>query len=346
MTSTLKSAFPLKGNTRLLRVNINILAQPKLSPHLMCIALLILLTGCVNTASINCNLPPQHQWANTAQIIQDIRTFTSTEFSGRKTGTQGAISSQQYLAQRFTDIGLIPWQQSFSVTFNYQYQFSQQQGVNMIGIIPSRVPSNRWRVITAHYDHLGQQGKRIFHGADDNASGVAGLLAIAQQWQLTGLQDINLMLVATDAEEPGLYGSYGLVEQIMATPDMEVELAMNLDMIGHPSRPRAIYIEGEQNFSNFSQTKAWLSQQHQMCIRLSYSKFNTAGIKRMNWLKASDHYPFHKAGIPWIYFGVPPHSKYHTVDDTIDTLNIDFLTSVTEMAFSFITQTNIQLKAK
>ncbi|UJF22596.1 M20/M25/M40 family metallo-hydrolase [Shewanella sp. OMA3-2] len=345
MTSTLKSAFPLKGYSRLLPKNIKVLAQAKSLTKLSCIAL-IMLTGCVNTASIDCNLPPQHQWADKTQIIEDIRTLTATEFSGRKTGTQGSVLSQNYLAQRFTDIGLIPWQQSFKVTFKYQHQFSQQLGVNMIGIIPSSTPSNRWRVITAHYDHLGQQGKRIFHGADDNASGVAGLLAIAQQWQLTGLKDINLMLVATDAEEQGLYGSYGLVEQIKATAEMQVELAMNLDMIGHPSRPRAIYIEGEQNFSHFKKTQAWLSQQHQVCIRLSYSKLNTNGIKRMNWLKASDHYPFHRAGIAWIYFGVPPHSKYHTVDDTIDTLNIDFLTSVTEMAFSFITQTNIQLKEK
>jgi hypothetical protein len=307
------------------------------------LALVFMLSSCASKDSIDCHLPLQHQWANSAHIIDDIRTLSSAEFAGRKTGSEGAILTQNYLEQRFTALGLQPWQSTFKVPFTYKYQFSQQLGVNIVGIIPSRTPSNRWRIITAHYDHLGQQGKRTFHGADDNASGVAGLLAIAEQWQHTGLAEVNLMLVATDAEEQGLYGSYGLVEQIQMYPEMQIELAMNLDMIGHPSRPRAIYIEGEQNFVDFEQIKTDLTNKHQLCIRLSYAKNSATGIKRMNWLKASDHYPFHQAGIPWIYFGVPPHNQYHTVDDTIDTLKIDFLASVTEMAYSFISQPQIEI---
>ena len=307
------------------------------------LALVFILSSCASKDSLDCNLPLQHQWLNSTQIIDDIRILTSVEFAGRKTGSDGATLSQNYLVQRFTDLGLQPWQTAFKVPFTYKYQFSQQQGVNIVGTIPSRTPSNRWRVITAHYDHLGQQGMRTFHGADDNASGIAGLLAIAEQWQTTGLAEVNLMLVATDAEEQGLYGSYGLVEQIQAHSEMQIELAMNLDMIGHPSRPRAIYIEGEQNFAHFEQIKTDLTNKHQLCIRLSYAKNSSTGIKRMNWLKASDHYPFHKAGIPWIYFGVPLHNQYHTVDDTIDTLKIDFLASVTEMAYSFISQPQIEI---
>ena len=310
---------------------------------LLSLALVFMLSSCANKDSIDCNAVLQHQWANSAHIIDDIRTLTSSKFAGRKTGSNGAILSQNYLVQRFTALGLQPWKSTFKVPFSYNYQFSQQQGVNIIGIIRSHTPSNRWRVITAHYDHLGQQGKRIFHGADDNASGVAGLLAIAEQWQHTGLAEVNLMLVATDAEEQGLYGSYGLVEQIQAQPEMQIELAMNLDMIGHPSRPRAIYIEGEQNFAHFEQIKTELTNKHQVCIRLSYAQNTATGIKRMSWLKTSDHYPFHKAGIPWIYFGVPPHNQYHTVDDTLDTLKIDFLASVTEMAYSVISQPKIEI---
>ena len=303
------------------------------------IGMLLSLTACSNT-SIPCNLPLAPQWANIGEITQDINVLTSVEFAGRKTNTQGSKLSQNYISQRFEEIGLVPWQQDFKVPFEYDYQFSTQQGINVIGIIPSNIHSNKWRVITAHYDHLGHQGSKVFHGADDNASGVAGLLAIAKHWFQYRPLDVNLMLVATDAEEQGLYGSYALVKQLSEADDMQVELAMNLDMIGHPSRPRAIYVEGEQNFAHFPQIKEQLSQQHQLCIRLSYAKLSGSGIKRMSWLKASDHYPFHKAGIAWVYFGVPPHSQYHTVDDTIDTLDLNFLASVTEMAYSFISQQN------
>lgn len=300
---------------------------------------LLSLTACSNT-SMSCNLPLAPQWANIEEMTQDITVLSSVEFAGRKTNTQGSLLSQSYISQRFAEIGLVPWGQDYRVPFEYDYQFSSRQGINVIGIIPSKISSNKWRVITAHYDHLGQQGSKVFHGADDNASGVAGLLAIAKHWHLHRPKDVNLMLVATDAEEQGLYGSYALVKQLTEAKNMQIELAMNLDMIGHPSRPRAIYIEGEQNFAHFAQIKDQLSQKHSLCIRLSYAKLAGSGIQRMNWLKASDHYPFHKAGIAWIYFGVPPHSQYHTTDDTIDTLDLNFLASVTEMAYSFISQQN------
>ncbi|MCL1144111.1 M20/M25/M40 family metallo-hydrolase [Shewanella gaetbuli] len=304
---------------------------------------LLVLCGCSNNLhnNIDCNQPLNPSWVDLGQITQDIQILTSDKFAGRKTASAESVYSQQFLSQRFSEIGLIPWQQEYQHSFEYSSLFSTTTGVNMVGVIPSKNLSTRWRVVMAHYDHLGQQGSKIYHGADDNASGVSGLLAIAKQWQISGLDDVNLMIVATDAEETGLHGSYALVEQIEQTPGMEIELAMNLDMIGHPSKPRAIYVEGENNFNQFATIRQQLSQQHKLCIRLSYVQREGPNIKRMNWLNASDHYPFHKAGLPWIYFGVPPHNKYHTPQDKIDTVNIAFIATVTEIAYSFLTRTDL-----
>lgn len=315
------------------------------SKFILLVIALFTLSGCASS-SMSCNQVATLNWADTNQITQDIAALTSDEFAGRKTGSEGALKTQQYLAKRYQEIGLIPWQNqtSFLVPFTYDYQFSSANGVNVIGVIPSQNISNRWRIITAHYDHLGKQGRRIYHGADDNASGVAGMLAIAKEWQASSHADINLMIVATDAEENGLYGGYALVEQLSAQADMQIEFAMNLDMIGHPSRPKAIYAEGDRNFTDFDALKNQLSQQHLLCIRTSYSSLQSNGLNRVNWLKASDHYAFHKAKIPWIYFGVPPHSQYHTVDDTLDTLDIEFIGQVSEMAFSLINQDQLALK--
>jgi Zn-dependent M28 family amino/carboxypeptidase len=192
-------------------------------------------------------------------------------------------------------------------------------------------------VITAHYDHLGQTANKMYPGADDNASGIAGMMAIAAQWQENPpLDDVNLMIVATDAEEPGLYGSYELVTLLQQYPQMDIELSVNLDMIGHPDRRRAIYMEGQKNLSNFESIKPLLMQQTQLCIRTHHTNLLSGRMKKSDWLRASDHYPFHKAGYSWVYFGVPPHAQYHTADDTIATLDIDFIVAVAETVYQML----------
>ncbi|WP_153916660.1 M20/M25/M40 family metallo-hydrolase [Shewanella sp. TC10] len=307
-----------------------------LSALLLC----LFLSGC---ASQNCGNSPVNHWSNQSQLLEDIRVLSSPKFEGRKTGTYGAELSREYIKKRFTELHLSPWQDEFEVPFNYRSSFSDKQGINLIATIKAKQPSQRWRVITAHYDHLGKKGNKVFAGADDNASGVAAMFAIAEQWQQQGNEDINLMLVATDAEEPGLFGSYALVEQVQNTPQMLIELSLNLDMIGTPSRPKAIYIEGEKNLTEFSQLKTQLQDYNQLCVRESRSRMKNGSMVKIDWLRASDHYPFHKAGIPWLYLGVPSHKYYHTINDTIDKLDIGFLAAVTETAFEFITVNKQQI---
>lgn len=310
----------------------------------MSLCLLGLLAACASTPS--CYRPLVTTWTDKAQMVEDLQQLTSPEFQGRKTKTLGAKLTQDFLATRFKTLKLAPWQGSYHAPFVYDSLFSTRSGVNMIGVITAKTPSKRWRIITAHYDHLGSQGSHYYPGADDNASGVAALLSIAAQWQLAPMDEVNLMLVATDAEEPGLYGAYALVEQLKKRPNMQIELALNLDMIGHPSRPQAIYMEGEQNLKNFETLANRLTQQSQLCLKVNRPRARGVSSLNIDWLRASDHYAFHKVGIPWLYLGVPPHKAYHTVDDTLDTINLDFLAATTELAFELIKlpRVNIVLK--
>jgi Zn-dependent M28 family amino/carboxypeptidase len=308
--------------------------------HLKVLAMM-LLCGLLNACSQRpqqCSSAIITSWSSAhSQITEDITTLSSTEFQGRKTDSEGARLTQAYLITRFTEMGLQPWQQTFAVPFSFQHQFSTVSGVNIIATIAAKNSSNRWRVITAHYDHLGQTANKMYPGADDNASGIAGMMAIAAQWQENPpLDDVNLMIVATDAEEPGLYGSYELVTLLQQYPQMDIELSVNLDMIGHPDRRRAIYMEGQKNLSNFESIKPLLMQQTQLCIRTHHTNLLSGRMKKSDWLRASDHYPFHKAGYSWVYFGVPPHAQYHTADDTIATLDIDFIVAVAETVYQML----------
>lgn len=306
------------------------------------------LTGCANSTETCARTELKLTWAEPTELQATVTVLSSDEFEGRKTQTQGAAKSRDYIKQQFQGLGLQPWGADFIVPFEYQTFFTQENGANVVATAMAAEPTNRWRIIVAHYDHLGMSGSKIYHGADDNASGVAAMLAIAKHWQQqfalqpNTLPKVNLMFVATDAEEPGLYGSIALVEQLKTRlPEATFELMLNLDMVSHPGRPYAIYLEGSRNFTQFNQFKPLLNQQNRLCIKLTHPKPVGRSIQSTDWLRASDHYPFHKANIPWLYFGVPTHPQYHTPEDTVATIDITFLATVAESAFELL-QLNVE----
>ncbi|MBU1391419.1 MAG: M28 family peptidase [Gammaproteobacteria bacterium] len=301
------------------------------------------LTGCASSPETCARTELKLTWAEPLELQAIVTRLSSDKFEGRKTQTPGAEKSRDYIKQQFQGLGLQPWGADFIVPFEYQTFFTQENGANVVATAMATEPTNRWRIIVAHYDHLGMSGSKIYHGADDNASGVAAMLAIAKHWQQqfalqsNTLPKVNLMFVATDAEEPGLYGSIALVEQLKTRlPEATFELMLNLDMVSHPGRPYAIYLEGSRNFTQFTQFKPLLNQQNRLCIKLSHPKPVGRSIQSTDWLRASDHYSFHKANIPWLYFGVPTHPQYHTPEDTVATIDITFLAAVTESAFELL----------
>ena len=325
----------------------------------------LLISGCThsNSSYASCKTQLALEWADTEQLHADITKLTSPDFEGRKTGTLGAELTRQFIANRYREIGLIPWKDEYSVPFTYQYSFGERQGFNMIGVIYAPEPTEKWRVILAHYDHLGMKGRKIHPGADDNASGIAALLQVASQVakhnQINSdpLPDslldqvieppqeplqasVNTLFIATDAEEPGLFGGYALVEQLKqlsAIPQIEqIELAINMDMVGRPGRPYVIYLEGRRGFTHFDEIKRTLTDTTGLCIKANHPRPLGRSVLKVDWLRASDHYPLHKAGIPWLYFGVPPHKDYHGTSDTVEKIDLKFLAAVSESAYQLL----------
>ncbi len=291
--------------------------------------------GCSAT-SPPCHQPLKLHWASTKQITQDISILTSAEFAGRKTGTQGALLTQSFLIERFQHLGLIPWGQSWKHDFSYRKGFTLRQGTNVIGVINAKQPTSEWRILIAHYDHLGTKGHRYFPGADDNASGIAALLQVAQQAIKSGTH-ANLIFAAVDAEEPGLYGSQALVEQLSRELGLnKISLVLNLDMIGNPGRKKVIYLEGGRRFPKFDDFYPLLLANNQLCIKKGHPKPMGMNIERTDWLKASDHYSFHRVNVPWLYFGVGVHPQYHKTSDKLATLNIPFIAAVSETSFKLL----------
>src|SRR5699024_2918898 len=146
---------------------------------------------------------------DSVQLLKDVEVLSANEMKGRKVGTKGNRKAQVYILQRFREIGLEKFDHTYEQPFFFYTSSSQKvMGTNLMGAISGSKDSS-WIVISAHYDHLGVNDSliqdSIYNGADDNASGVAGMLAIASYFKQHPPTH-NLLFVAFDAEEEGLRG--------------------------------------------------------------------------------------------------------------------------------------------
>ncbi len=255
-------------------------------------------------------------FANT-DLEQDIITLTSAQFAGRKTNTKGAKLAADFIVERFVALGYSVNEQGFTYQSGF---FGKATGRNIIASPNSRCENCKKVIFTAHYDHLGQKGSRLYPGANDNASGVAALLYLAKHFAQSP-QPYQLVFVATDAEENGLHGSEYLVSTLNKD---EIKLNINLDMlIVNPRKPRIYAFLDNQSLAQYQTDIKTLSDEQLTFMATSSSaRLNRLFDLKVDWRRASDHYSFAKAGIPYIYFGIGHDKHHHQSTDTA--AHIDF----------------------
>lgn len=275
-----------------------------------------ILQNCLITTSLIYFCCFQVNASSQKQLEHDIATLTSNQFYGRKTNTVGAKRAAEYITQRFSDLGYQIQRQDFHYSGTF---YQQPQASNIIAVQPNSCQSCKLIVLTAHYDHLGLQGSRLYPGANDNASGVAALLYIAAIFA-EKTSPYKLVFVATDAEENGLHGSDYFVSTLNPS---DVKLKINLDMlVVNQHKPRMIAFLNHQ--SQYKNAINSLSDEKIRFIATSSSHYlNRLFDLKVNWLKASDHYSFAKADIPYIYFGMGHDKHHHQSTDTIAHINFD-----------------------
>jgi len=251
------------------------------------------------------------------QLLTDVKILSSDTFEGRKTGTKGAELARNYIGKRFKEIGL----KSFPLLNSYHQAFTfagiddpKITGKNMIGYIPGS--SSKIIVISAHYDHLGIINGKIFNGADDNASGVAGMLKIAAHYA-KNKPNYTLIFAAFDAEEFGRKGSEYFVNHL-PVDIKRIKLNLNLDMISHNDKGE-LYASG--TYKN-PQLKNYIATTIPD-LKILFGHDNPKlGID--DWTNQSDQSAFNDKNIPFIYFGVEDHKDYHKSTDTFENINQEF----------------------
>jgi Zn-dependent M28 family amino/carboxypeptidase len=251
-------------------------------------------------------------------LLHDIQQLSDELMAGRKTAQPGAELARQYIRQRFSDLGLATLKPDFQHPFHYSIGFTDRQGINLIAELKGCRLTDTYLVMTAHYDHLGTMAGKVYNGADDNASGVATMLALAALLKTQPCPSYSYLFIATDAEESGLYGAKAFVTE-SAVPLQQVLLNINLDMLSRGERTNHLYLYGSHSLPGVADYLK--AENFPVNLKLRHRGKGLRGQNRLDWANASDHAPFRRAGIPFLFFGVDTHKHYHTPQD--DWQNID-----------------------
>lgn len=276
-----------------------------------------------------------------AQLMRDVETLASAAFEGRRTGTPGGLRARQWLIDQFRAIRLTPAgtrEYAHPFTFTARETRAAPPGggplradyaaANVIGRVPGRETRTKFLVITAHYDHLGIRGGVLFPGADDNASGVAALLAAARYFVRNPPRH-PIMFAALDAEELGLRGARALIDSPLL-PRSAVAMNINLDMLSRSDR-REIFAVGTFHAPWLTPLLRDAQTRASVRILFGHDRPTDRGTVLEDWTHSSDHGPFHDAGIPFVYFGVEDHPDHHASTDTAGRIEPRFFSDVTDM---------------
>jgi hypothetical protein len=267
-----------------------------------------------------------------AQPFAAVRYLADDALRGRLAGTPEAECAARYIAEEFRRVGLVPagddstYFQAVPLASAANPHAPAGTGHNVVGILPGADPdrSREAVVVGAHYDHLGLGGfgsvhpdeaGRIHNGADDNASGVGALLAIAEALARGPRPPRSVVFVAFTGEEMGLVGSAQYVRSPAVPLDRTVAM-LNLDMVGRlGSNPLLVYGVGT--------AREWES-----LLRSAADAVGLALALRPEGFGPSDHTSFYARDVPVLHVFTNVHGDYHRPSDDWDKIDVDGLRRV------------------
>ncbi|MEM1348501.1 MAG: M20/M25/M40 family metallo-hydrolase, partial [Myxococcota bacterium] len=202
---------------------------------------------------------------------------------------------------------------------------------NLVGVLPASpgaAPTEEIIVLGAHLDHVGMGGAismskedAMHPGADDNASGVAGVLEVAEALAATPGRTRDVYVVAFDAEEPGLYGSSALVEVLAREGTPTPVFMLNMDMLGRPERAE-VRVDGVYSGHGLAES-----------VRRAQTGLVVHPLLVRGAPVGSDHLSFLQQKIPVLSLHTGQHDDYHTPRDTADQIDIAGLKQVVTLGF-------------
>jgi hypothetical protein len=295
----------------------------------------ILLTGTIAPAQ---EAPGEPQLA---RLKAHVATLASPEFGGRR--GEGARKAEVYVTDDLRALGLEP---AFDGRFTQDIPgkepgqvVGRNVGAKLVGGDPAL--RDEWIILSAHYDHLGVREGRLYPGADDNASGVAMLLEVARAFaEAAERPRRSVLFVAFDLEENGLWGSRHFVEE-PPVPLERVKLFLTADLIGGALGGvcrRQVFVMGSEHAPGL---RPWIARAAKgLPLEAAEGLPLEATVVGSDLLliDRSDYGPFRARAIPYLFFSTGENPRYHTPDDTPESLDYPKLEAISRMIASVVRQ--------
>ena len=273
------------------------------------------------------------------RILDDIKFLSDDRLEGRMTGTPDADTAAAYIQQRFKQVGLQApaggWYQEFKVEGGAAQKVAAAGGTgrNVVGLLPGSNPVLREQVIVvgAHYDHLGggsfgaldpDSTGKVHNGADDNASGVAAIINLAQR-MAADPPARTIIFVAFSGEELGLLGSAYYVRQ-PAVPLSKTIAMINFDMVGR-LRADKLIIYGTETATQFTPLLDSINKSFGFDLKM-----------RGDGYGPSDQSAFYAVKKPVLHFFTDLHEDYHRTTDDWQKINVAGMLKVTDFAAALL----------
>lgn len=276
------------------------------------------------------------------QLLKDVEVLSSDAYQGRKTGTKGAEMARAYIIERFQKLGLKSYPQNvnYAQEFKFKSRGTDVNGTNIIGYIPGK--GTNVIVVSAHYDHLGIIKDEVFNGADDNASGTAGLMKIAAYFAKNKPNN-TIIFAAFDAEEMGLQGAKTFVAN-PPVPINTIAVDLNMDMISHSDKGE-LYVCGTFKYPALKKYVDTTKTNIKVILGHDDPK-----LGHDDWTNQSDQGAFNAKNIPFLYFGVEDHKDYHKASDEYSTITKQFFSNAADAVLNVVKsvdqQTGLQQSLK
>lgn len=240
-------------------------------------------------------------------VIGMLKGLSADELEGREIGTAGSRRAQEMIQARLEAMDLLKIGNTYGKPFSGTIPARDErpardvEGVNYVAVIQGTSGSGQVIVITAHYDHVGIDDEgQIYNGADDNASGVAALFAIAEHFsRKKSPPQHSLVLVFLDGEERGMVGSEAFVAN-SGLPPGTMAFNLNLDMVSRADNGK-LWASGVSRTPSLRPLLEKVSETAPLQLEIG---FDGANPDQDDWTLQSDHRNFLSAGIPHLYLAL------------------------------------------
>jgi Zn-dependent M28 family amino/carboxypeptidase len=271
---------------------------------------------------------------STAAMLGRIRFLASDALGGRGTPSPGLDLAATYIASEFEAMGL----RAAGADFIQRYPLAQgpdaPSAPNVVAILDGHDAALRetYIVFSAHMDHLGHgnpdaSGDSIYNGADDDASGTAAVLEIAEAFASLGTRPArSVAFLLVSGEELGLLGSQAFLRS-NAIPSNQIIANINIDMIGRNASDTVVAIG--KPYSSLGSVVDETARSHP---DLGLTVVDDLWPDEQFFFR-SDHFNFARAGVPALFFFAGVHEDYHRPSDEVERIDADKAARIARLAF-------------